>query len=63
MVLGHATSKNEEGDQAEWWVAEQGLLNDKEETVQSSQRGREPKRVATGVSKSRRFYGLVIGLF
>ncbi len=45
-VLGHATSKNEEVDQTEWWAAKQGLLSDSKVIVQSSQGGRGPERVA-----------------
>lgn len=58
MVLGHATLKNEEVDQTEWWAAKQALVSDSKVIVQSSQGRRKPKGVATGVSKSRCFYGL-----
>ena len=57
-VLGHATWKNEEVDQAEQWAAKQGLLN---EIRFPKKEGLE--RVATGVSKYGVFLGFLAGYF
>lgn len=62
-VLGHTTWKNEKVDKTEWWVAKQGFLSASKVTVQSSRGGRGPERVASGIPKSRAFYGLVGGQF
>ena len=67
MVLGHTALKNEEVDQTKsggqqskvnWIIVKQRFWG----IVQSSQIGGEPEAVATRVSTSRGFYGLIGGL-
>lgn len=61
MVLGHTPLKNVEVDQTEWWTAKQGLWSHSKakQLHKAPKEGGTPEGLATGVSKSRGFYGLV----
>lgn len=60
-VLGHATLKNDEVNQTEWWVAQQRLWS--KAAKEEGERGRGPERVADLAFGSRGFYGFVGRLF